>query len=63
MHPIIRLTLISSIDAFLSILAFFAAFWLRLEAFPNDQIAIILVILITTIFSFSLLGVYMEIMI
>jgi len=58
MHPIIRLTLISSIDAFLSILAFFAAFWLRLEAFPNDQIAIILVILITTIFSFSLLGVY-----
>ena len=61
MHPVIRLSLISSIDALLSILAFFAAFWLRLETFPNDSIAIILVIIITTIFSFSLLGVYKRI--
>ena len=61
MHPFIRLISVIGIDAVLGIIAFFFAFYLRLEEFPNYPLNIIFVILLTTIFSFTILGVYKRI--
>ena len=61
MHPLIRLTSVITIDAILGIIAFFTAFYLRLENFPNSPIIIIILVLLTTSFSFTILGVYKRI--
>jgi O-antigen biosynthesis protein WbqV len=61
MHPIIRLFLICNIDGILSIIAFFGAYWLRLEAFPSTPIVNTIIIFFSTIFSFILFGVYKRI--
>jgi len=60
MHPFVRLVSVISIDAVLGIVAFFTSFYLRLESFPNYPITIIIVLL-TTCFSFTILGVYKRI--
>ena len=61
MHPIIRLFLICNIDGILSIIAFFGAYWLRLEIFPTSPIVSTIIIFSSTIFSFILFGVYKRI--
>jgi len=61
MHPFIRLISVIGIDAIIGVIAFFAAFYLRLEQLPNYSVNIIIVILLTTIFSFTVLGVYKRI--
>ena len=61
MHPFIRLISVIGIDAIVGVIAFFAAFYLRLEQLPNYSLNIIIVILLTTIFSFTILGVYKRI--
>ena len=61
MHPLIRLISVFGLDAILGIIAFFTAFYLRLENFPNSPIIIIILVLLTTIFSFTILGVYKRI--
>jgi len=61
MHPFIRLVSVIGIDAIIGVIAFFAAFYLRLEQLPNYSVNIIIVILLTTIFSFTVLGVYKRI--
>ena len=61
MHPFIRLISVIGIDAIVGVIAFFAAFYLRLEQLPNYSVNIIIVILLTTIFSFTVLGVYKRI--
>ena len=61
MHPITRLLLVCNIDGFLSVIAFFGAYWLRLESFPNDPIINTIIAFFASIFSFILLGVYKRI--
>jgi len=61
MHPFVRLISVIGIDAILGIIAFFAAFYLRLENFPNNPTTIIIIVLLTTCFSFTILGVYKRI--
>ena len=50
MHPFIRLISVIGIDAVLGIIAFFFAFYLRLESFQTTS-KYYFVILLTTIFS------------
>ena len=61
MHPIVRLFLICNIDGILSIIAFFGAYWLRLEIFPATPIVSTIIVFSCTIFSFILFGVYKRI--
>ena len=61
MHPIVRLFLICNIDGILSIIAFFGAYWLRLEIFPATPIVSTIIVYSCTIFSFILFGVYKRI--
>ena len=61
MHPIVRLFLIFNIDGILSIIAFFGAYWLRLEIFPATPIVSTIIVFSCTIFSFILFGVYKRI--
>ena len=61
MSPISRVLLICNIDGILSIIAFYGAYWLRLESFPAEPIINIIVVFFASIFSFALLGVYKRI--
>ena len=61
MHPIVRLFLICNIDGILSIMAFFGAYWLRLEVFPTTPIVSTIIVFSSTVFSFILFGVYKRI--
>ena len=61
MNPIVRLFLICNIDGILSIIAFFGAYWLRLEIFPATPIVSTIIVFSCTIFSFILFGVYKRI--
>ena len=61
MSPIFRFVLICNIDGILSIIAFYGAYWLRLESFPDDLIINTLVVFFAAIFSYVLLGVYKRI--
>ena len=61
MSPISRVLLICNIDGILSIIAFYGAYWLRLESFPAEPIINIIVVFFASIFSFVLLGVYKRI--
>ena len=61
MHPMIRLFLICNIDGILSVIAFFGAYWLRLEAFPATPIISTLIVFFSTICSFILFGIYKRI--
>jgi len=61
MHSIVRLFLICNIDGILSIIAFFGAYWLRLEVFPTTPIVSTIIVFSSTIFSFILFGVYKRI--
>ena len=61
MSPISRFLLICNIDGILSIIAFYGAYWLRLESFPDEPIINIIVVFFASIFSFVLLGVYKRI--
>ena len=61
MHPLIRLFLICNIDGILSIIAFFSAYWLRLEVFPTTPIISTLIVFFSTIFSFLFFGIYKRI--
>ena len=61
MHPIVRLFLICNIDGILSIMAFFGAYWLRLETFPTAPVVSTIIVFSSTIFSFILFGVYKRI--
>ena len=61
MSPIFRFVLICNIDGILSIIAFYGAYWLRLESFPGDLIINTLVVFFAAIFSYVLLGVYKRI--
>ena len=58
MHPYIRLISVIGIDACLGVIAFFSAFYLRLESFPETPLTIVLVVFLTIIFSYTVLGVY-----
>jgi len=60
MHSLIRLFLICNIDGILSIIAFFSAYWLRLESFPTTPIISTLIVFFSTIFSFILLPALMN---
>ena len=61
MHPMIRLFLICNIDGILSVIAFFGAYWLRLEVFPATPIISSLIVFFSTICSFILFGIYKRI--
>jgi FlaA1/EpsC-like NDP-sugar epimerase len=61
MQSMIRLFLICNIDGILSIIAFFSAYWLRLEVFPITPIISTLIVFFSTIFSFVLFGIYKRI--
>ena len=61
MSPISRFLLICNIDGILSIIAFYGAYWLRLESFPTEPIINTIVVFFASIFSFVLLGVYKRI--
>ena len=61
MSPISRFLLICNIDGILSIIAFYGAYWLRLESFPAEPIINTIVVFFASIFSFVLLGVYKRI--
>ena len=61
MSPISRVLLICNIDGILSIIAFYGAYWLRLESFPTEPIINTIVVFFASIFSFVLLGVYKRI--
>ncbi|HIG08577.1 MAG TPA: polysaccharide biosynthesis protein [Alphaproteobacteria bacterium] len=61
MSPISRFLLICNIDGILSIIAFYGAYWLRLESFPAELIINTIVVFFASIFSFVLLGVYKRI--
>jgi len=61
MQSMIRLFLICNIDGILSIIAFFSAYWLRLEEFPITPIISTLIVFFSTIFSFVLFGIYKRI--
>ena len=61
MSPISRVLLICNIDGILSIIAFYGAYWLRLESFPAEPIINTIVVFFASIFSFVLLGVYKRI--
>ena len=61
MSSLLRFTLICNIDGILSIVAFYGAYWLRLESFPPEPIINTLVVFFAAIFSFVLLGVYKRI--
>jgi len=61
MSPISRVLLICNIDGLLSIIAFYRAYWLRLESFPAELIINTIVVFFASIFSFVLLGVYKRI--
>ena len=61
MSPIFRFVLICNIDGILSIIAFYGAYWLRLESFPDELIINTLVVFFAAIFSYVLLGVYKRI--
>jgi len=61
MSTILRFALICNIDGILSIIAFYGAYWLRLESFPPDLIINTIVVFFAAIFSFVLLGVYKRI--
>ena len=61
MPPISRFLLICNIDGILSIIAFYGAYWLRLESFPTEPIINTIVVFFASIFSFVLLGVYKRI--
>ena len=61
MHPLVRLFFICNIDGALSVMAFFGAYWLRLEIIPNNPITCTFTVYIATIFSFILFGVYKRI--
>ena len=50
MSPIFRFVLICNIDGILSIIAFYGAYWLRLESFPDDLIINTLVVFFASIF-------------
>ena len=61
MQSMIRLFLICNIDGILSIIAFFSAYWLRLEVFPITPIISTLIVFFSTLFSFVLFGIYKRI--
>ena len=61
MSSILRFALICNIDGILSIIAFYGAYWLRLETFPQDLIINTVITFLAAIFSFILLGVYKRI--
>ena len=61
MSTILRFTLICNIDGILSMIAFYEAYWLRLESFPQEPIINTIVVFFSAIFSFVILGVYKRI--
>ena len=61
MSLIFRFVLIYTIDGILSIIAFYCAYWLRLESLPANPIIDTLVVFCATIFSFALLKIYKRI--
>lgn len=61
MQPFNRLLLVCNIDGILSVIAFFGAYWLRLDSFPNDLIINTIIVFFASIFSFLILGVYKRI--
>ena len=61
MSPISRFLLICNIDGILSIIAFYGAYWLRLESFPTEPIINTIVVFFASIFSFVLLELYKRI--
>jgi FlaA1/EpsC-like NDP-sugar epimerase len=61
MSPIFRFVLICNIDGILSIIAFYGAYWLRLESFPAEILINTIVVFLTAIFSFVILGAYKRI--
>ncbi|MDB9761594.1 polysaccharide biosynthesis protein [Alphaproteobacteria bacterium] len=61
MSPIFRFVLICNIDGILSIIAFYGAYWLRLESFPTEILINTIVVFFTAIFSFVILGAYKRI--
>ena len=61
MSSIFRFALICNIDGILSIIAFYGAYWLRLESFPYEPVINTIVVFFAAIFSFVLLGVYKRI--
>ena len=61
MSSIFRFVLICNIDGILSIVAFYGAYWLRLESFPTEILINTMVVFFTAIFSFVILGAYKRI--
>ena len=61
MSSIFRFVLICNIDGILSIVAFYGAYWLRLESFPAEILINTIVVFFTAIFSFIILGTYKRI--
>jgi FlaA1/EpsC-like NDP-sugar epimerase len=61
MSSILRFALFCNIDGILSIIAFYGAYWLRLETFPQDLVINTIIVFFAAIFSFILLAVYKRI--